>query len=95
MAELVLRVGSRSAQGVRSNNEDRFVVDLPRRLFLVADGMGGQERGEVASTMAADEASSIAACIISIEPRRGMPMWRPSTANASAAMAIRSPAAPM
>jgi protein phosphatase len=54
MADLVLRVGSRTAQGVRSNNEDRFVVDLPQRLFMVADGMGGQDRGEVASGMAAE-----------------------------------------
>ena len=54
MAELVLRVGSRSAQGVRHNNEDRFVVDLAQSLFLVADGMGGQERGELASGMAAE-----------------------------------------
>jgi PPM family protein phosphatase len=54
MADLVLRVGSRSAQGVRLNNEDRFVVDLPRQIFLVADGMGGQDRGEVASGMAAE-----------------------------------------
>lgn len=54
MTELVVRVGSRSAQGVRPNNEDRFVVDLDRRLFLVADGMGGQDRGEIASGMAAD-----------------------------------------
>jgi protein phosphatase len=54
MAELVIRVGSRSAQGVRPNNEDAFVVDLDRKLFLVADGMGGQATGEVASGMAAD-----------------------------------------
>src|SRR6059058_5950671 len=54
MANLVLRIGSRSAQGVRSNNEDRFVADPSQGLFLVADGMGGQERGELASGMAAD-----------------------------------------
>jgi protein phosphatase len=54
MADIVFRVGSRSEQGTRPNNEDRFVVDLSTHLFLVADGMGGQERGEMASGMAAD-----------------------------------------
>jgi serine/threonine protein phosphatase PrpC len=52
MADLVLHVGSRSAQGVRSNNEDAYLVDDERRLFVVADGMGGQELGEQASSMA-------------------------------------------
>src|SRR5262249_3017837 len=54
MADLAIHVGFHSAQGVRGNNEDRFVVDLDHKLFLVADGMGGQERGEQASGMAAD-----------------------------------------
>jgi len=54
MAEFVLQVGSCSAQGIRSNNEDRYVVDPVQKLFLVADGMGGQERGEQASGMAVD-----------------------------------------
>lgn len=54
MADFVLRVGSRTAQGVRAKNEDRMFVDTKQRLFVVADGMGGQERGEVASGMAVD-----------------------------------------
>jgi protein phosphatase len=54
MAEFVIRVGCRSAQGLRSKNEDRFVADPEHHVFLVADGMGGQEYGERASGMAAE-----------------------------------------
>jgi protein phosphatase len=54
MAEFVIHVGSCSACGHRPNNEDRFVVDADNHLFLVADGMGGQEFGERASGMAAE-----------------------------------------
>src|SRR6516164_4951027 len=54
MADLVIRVGSRTDQGVRPNNEDRFVADPKRDLYLVADGMGGQEAGEMASGLAAE-----------------------------------------
>jgi serine/threonine protein phosphatase PrpC len=37
---------------VRTNNEDAWVSDLPHGIFLVADGMGGAEGGEIASDIA-------------------------------------------
>src|SRR5438067_5585681 len=54
MAEFVVHVGGRSAQGLRSNNEDRYVADPEHHVYLVADGMGGQEFGERASGLAAE-----------------------------------------
>ncbi len=54
MRPLQVRAGGHSAQGMRPNNEDRFVADASRDVFLVADGMGGQDQGEKASSMAAD-----------------------------------------
>lgn len=54
MRPFQVRVGGRSAQGVRPKNEDRYVADTTRDVFLVADGMGGQEQGEKASSMAVE-----------------------------------------
>ena len=33
----------------RQQNEDRYMLDLSHALFIVADGMGGQQAGEVAA----------------------------------------------
>jgi protein phosphatase len=46
---------------VRSKNEDAWLSDLELGLFMVADGMGGQNAGEVASSLAVDAIRSFVA----------------------------------
>lgn len=54
MGDLVVHVGARTVQGKRANNEDRFVADPAHQIYVVADGMGGQECGEQASGLAVE-----------------------------------------
>ena len=47
-------IGKTSVGMVRDHNEDNFVCDSDSGIWLVADGMGGHESGEVASEIACE-----------------------------------------
>jgi serine/threonine protein phosphatase PrpC len=54
MSFVIQAAGSTDIGLVRKNNEDNFGYDLRHGVFVVCDGMGGQQAGELASKIAVD-----------------------------------------
>ncbi len=53
-SHLMVQVGAKTEQGKRANNEDSLFTSQEQGIYIVADGMGGQEDGEVASGLATE-----------------------------------------
>jgi serine/threonine protein phosphatase PrpC len=54
MSLVIQAAGNTDIGLVRKNNEDNFGYDLRHGIFVVCDGMGGQQAGELASKIAVD-----------------------------------------
>lgn len=50
--------------GLRKDNEDRYYVNEDKKIFMIADGMGGHEHGQLASKLAV---STLAEHILQME----------------------------
>jgi type VI secretion system protein ImpM len=58
--QLVLESGAASDVGmVRKDNQDHFLLSDEKRLWAVADGMGGHSHGEIASQMVVDSLNAL------------------------------------
>ncbi|QWR77646.1 Stp1/IreP family PP2C-type Ser/Thr phosphatase [Candidatus Magnetomonas plexicatena] len=56
---MVVKAAGKSDVGLRrSRNEDSFCIDKSAGLYVVADGVGGSQRGELASKMAVESICS-------------------------------------
>ncbi|MHB8883081.1 MAG: PP2C family protein-serine/threonine phosphatase [Thermodesulfovibrionales bacterium] len=74
---------------VRTNNEDNILIDEKQGIFLLADGMGGHNAGEVASDIAVKEAYAF---ILGRPGREGDPLTILEEALQHAHRAVRAKA---
>jgi type VI secretion system protein ImpM len=59
-AQFVIESGAASDVGmVRQENQDHFLLNDDKRLWAVADGMGGHSHGEIASQMVVDSLNAL------------------------------------
>ena len=67
---LIFQTAALSHQGcVRSHNEDKFITLPELGLWVVADGMGGHEAGDVASAIIVQEMSSLGVAVTAADQR--------------------------
>ena len=67
---LIFQTAALSHQGcVRSHNEDNYVALPELGLWVVADGMGGHEAGDIASAIIVQEMSSLGVAVTAADQR--------------------------
>ena len=63
----VVSAGLTDVGCVRKHNEDNFLIDVERGLFVVADGLGGHAAGEVASQIVVDKMGQFIAQTVELD----------------------------
>lgn len=64
-----ITIGHTTHPGIkRDHNEDTYGVNNPKHVYLVADGMGGHDHGEIASALARDNILSAIQQGMELEP---------------------------
>ncbi len=55
--KLIMEAAGLSKKGLRDENQDSYLINLNKGIFIVADGMGGHKAGQVASSIAINTAN--------------------------------------